>query len=175
MACGLFNRFHPKFPTTMREEVERQCYDRTVRCLNLRNCLLPKLAVQFPAKVLANLTPQARWRGWERVRLEELPQHLASLGFVPPVPTNPAEELMVLSGGPSNITEAWSALTLLTEKGLLADRLSGRTGGIEQYVAAASGLPNNALLHILHFQGIIVICVSESLVERLFLLIGFIF
>ena len=130
------------------------CFHRTVRCLDLRNCLLPKLDVQFPPKVLAKLTPQARWQGWERVRLEVVPGHLASLGFVPPVPEHPAEELMLLSGGPSNIVEAWTALTLLTEKGLLADRLAGRTESIEQYVASASGLPKNALLHVLILPGI---------------------
>lgn len=155
MACALFNLFHPKFPTTMSEEVERACYERTVRCLNLRNCLLPQLSVQFPLKVLAKLTPQARWRDWDRVRLEDAPRYLTFLGFVPVMPANPAEELMVLSGGPSNITEAWSALTLLTERGLLADRLGGHTGSVGQYVAAASGLPKNALLHVLLFQGII--------------------
>ena len=153
MACGLYNWFHPKYASTMRPDVERMCYEKTTRCLDQRNCLLPQLGIEFPAKVLAKLTPQARWRGWERVRLEDTAQHLSSLGFVAPVTPNPAEELMILSGGPSNISEAWTALSLLAEKGLLAARIARQTGSLDEYLAAASGLPKDATLHILTFQG----------------------
>ena len=166
MACGLYNWFHPKYSSTMRPDVESRCYEKTVGCLDQRNCLLPKLAIQFPAKVLAKLTPQARWRGWERVRLEDAAQYLASLGFVAPVTPNPAEELMILSGGPSNISEAWTALSLLAEKGLLAARIARQTGSIDEYLAAASGLPKNAVLHILPLQGE-TICVCDTGIELL--------
>ncbi len=153
VATDLFNQFHPKFPSTMREQLERACFDRTVQCLDLRNCLLPKLDIQFPAKVTKNLTPRARWRGWDMVPLEDAARHLATLGLVLPLSASPAESLMTLSGGPSNLTKAWTSLTLLKERELLPARLAGLTGSVEQYLAAASGLPTSSLVYIRALPG----------------------
>ena len=81
VACGLFNRFHPKFLTRMDEPLERACLRRTVECLDIGNCLLQSRGVAWPPKVTLHLTPAARWPGWRRAPLHEAPALLQELGF----------------------------------------------------------------------------------------------
>ena len=153
VACGLFNRFHPKFLTMMDESLERACLRRTVECLNLGNCLLESRGVAWPPRVTHHLTPAARWRGWRREPLHEVRTLLEELGFTPPAIQQPERGLMMLAGGPGKVVGAWKVLTVMTESELLRDRMADLLGSLSEYLNRAMGLPKDSQLHVLPMSG----------------------
>ena len=153
VALGLYNRFHPKYLTTMEPALERLCSARTVQCLNLANCFLPLRGVCWPDKVAHPLTPGARWRGWSRQKLSTAGAMLEGLGFVPSSIPDVKTALISLAGGPSKITKAWGTLTILRERELLRSRLSGQHASITDYLLLAMELPKDSLLHAFLITG----------------------
>ena len=147
VATGLYNRFHPKYLTTMEPALERLCFTRTVQCLNMGNPFLPLRGVCWPDKVAHPLTPAARWRGWSRQKLATAGAMLEGLGFVAPSIPDVKTAMISLAGGPSKITKAWGTLTILRERELLANRLAGQHGSITDYLLLAMELPRDSLLH----------------------------
>ena len=153
VACALYNRFHPKFLTSMDEPLERACIRRTVECLDLGNSLLESRGVAWPPRVTHHLTPAARWPGWRRAPLQGADVLLQELGFTSPTIEHPERGLMLLAGGPGKVLGAWKVLTVMRESELLRDRMAGLLGSLTDYLQHALGLPRDSLLHVLEFTG----------------------
>lgn len=153
VALALYNRFHPKFLSSMPEALERDCLRRTAQCLDMGNSFLRSRGVIWPDRVASNLTPQARWSGWSRAPLHEAATMLQGLGFNVPSIQHPENDLMTLSGGPSKVTKAWSSLTILRERELLAGRMADQLGSIAAYLQLATGQPSDSVLHAFQITG----------------------
>lgn len=147
VCLALYNRFHPKFLSSMPEPLERACFRRTVHCLDMCNPFLASRRVIWPDRVATNLTPRARWPGWHRAPLLESAAMLQGRGLAVPFIPNPEDDLMTLSGGPSKVPKAWSSLTILRERELLGRRMADQLGSLAAYMQLAIGLPRDSILH----------------------------